>query len=117
MFDAMPKHRAWLALALVVALACGERAPGTAYDLSGRVTRQQEDMGAPLPGATVRFTSDTGLVQETTTGGDGRYEMQVVSDTPFGQVRAEAPGYVPSERTVYFDLPERRIDLELRPAP
>lgn len=102
-----------------LAASCAEEVPGGAYDLSGRVSVELTEGGAPMPlgGALVTFTSDTGHVHETTTGSDGRYEMQVFSDTPFGQVRAEADTYVPSQRSVYFDNPERRIDLVLRPAP
>lgn len=101
----------------MLAVACGEAAPGAAYDLSGRVQTELVEGSAPMPlgGATVRFTSDTGHVSETVSGDDGRYEMQVFSDVAFGQVRAEAAGFVASDRTVYFDVPQRRIDFVLRP--
>jgi hypothetical protein len=104
---------------LALALGCGGDTPGTAFDLTGTVSAQLTDTGnsMPLAGATVRFTSDTGHVTETTSAGDGSYAMQVFTDVPFGQVRAEAAGFGPSEATVYFDLPERRIDLTLRPMP
>lgn len=107
-----------LALAGGGALGSCESAPGATYQLSGRVTVLLTDDGAAMPigGALVRFTSDTGRVGETTTGGDGRYELAVFTDAPFGQVRAEANGYTPNERTVYWDQPERRIDIVLRPA-
>jgi hypothetical protein len=39
----------------------------------------------------------------------------MVTDHPFGQVRAEAGGYVPNERSVYFDGADRRLDIQLRP--
>ncbi|WP_236604706.1 carboxypeptidase-like regulatory domain-containing protein [Sandaracinus amylolyticus] len=102
---------------LLAASACGEETNASAYDLSGIVTVERDDgSSAGLGGARVTFTSDTGLVEETTTGDDGRYEMQVLSDVAFGQVRAEKTGFTSSERTVYFDRAERRIDLELREA-
>lgn len=107
------------ALALVaIAGGCVEGTDAAAYDLSGRVQAQavEGDAVAPLGGARILFTSDTGLVAETTTGDDGRYELQVLSDVAFGQVRAERSGFAPSEQTVYFDRPERRIDFVLRPA-
>lgn len=115
-------RRAWVPglIALVfVALAggCVEETNAAAYDLSGRVVAQafEGDDLVPLGGVRVVFTSDTGLVADTTTGDDGRYEMQVLSDFAFGQVRAERSGFTPSEQTVYFDRPERRIDFVLRP--
>ncbi len=110
---------AWVAIAAIalVGTACDDRVPGAAYDLSGIVQSElvEGSTPAPLGGATVVFTSDTGHVTETVSGDDGRYEMQVFSDVAFGQVRAEAAGFVPHERTVYFDVPARRIDLLLRP--
>ena len=110
---------AWLGLAAIgmLAAACGDRVPGAAYDLSGIVQSELVEGSSPTPlgGAVVVFTSDTGRVTSTVSGDDGRYEMQVFTDVAFGQVRAEAAGFVPDERTVYFDVPARRIDLVLRP--
>jgi hypothetical protein len=98
--------------------ACAPTTVGSTYELSGRITNLLESGGTPSPvgGAVVRFTSDTGDVVETTSAADGRYAMQVLTDARFGQVRAEAGGYTPSERTVFFDIAQRRIDLALRPA-
>lgn len=102
----------------LVGTSCGEDTPASAYELTGRVTIELTESGDPMPigGALVTFTSDTGLAQDTQTGDDGRYEMSVLSDSVFGQVRAEASGFETAERTVYFDGAERRIDLVLRPA-
>lgn len=98
----------------------GSCAPGTVgdtYALSGHITQTLSGAAiSPVAGATVRFTSDVGDVFETTSGGDGRYNLQVLTRVRFGQVRAEAGGFNPSERTVYFDTPERRVDLALRPS-
>jgi hypothetical protein len=107
-----------VASALVVA-SCGDTTPGAAYDLTGIVSTAltPDSARTPLGGATVRFTSDTGRVHEAISGEDGRYEMQVFTDTAFGQVRAESTGYEPAERSVYFDVPQRRIDLVLRATP
>jgi hypothetical protein len=97
------------------AAACESGARSSAYDLSGYVVTERESAGRePVSGARVRFTSDTGLVTETVASGAGRYEMQVESDVRFGQVRAEADGFVPQEATVYFDSAERRLDLVMR---
>ncbi|MCA9608021.1 MAG: carboxypeptidase regulatory-like domain-containing protein [Myxococcales bacterium] len=106
-------------LGIVILTACQGGAPTETYELSGRVSVLLEsgDDGGPIEGATVRFTSDTLLVAETTTDGDGRYRMRVESDYPFGQVRAEAAGFRSAESTVYFDTPRRRVDLELRREP
>ncbi len=108
---------ALFAAAIGLSGACTEDTPGSAFDLSGLVASETEEGGAttPLGGALVRFTSDTGQVHEATTTSEGRYEMQIFTDSPFGQVRAEASGFGPSERTVLFDRPQRRVDLVLRP--
>ena len=111
---------ALIALAVAtLASACVDETNAAAYDLSGRVQVETEEGGelTPLGGARVVFTSDTGLVEETVSGDDGRYEMQVLSDVSFGQVRAERNGFTASEQTVFFDRPDRRIDFVLRPAP
>jgi len=112
----VPGVLAIVILGLVVA-SCGEDIPASAYELSGRVSIELTESGDPMPigGALVTFTSDTGLAHDTTTADDGRYEMSVLSDSVFGQVRAEAAGFETAERTVYFDGAERRIDLVLRP--
>lgn len=106
-----------VALAASLASGCAEEDGSSAFDLSGRVTVERADGSFEgLGDARVTFTSDTGLTAETTTRDDGRYEMQVRSDVAFGQVRADKSGFTSSERTVYFDRPDRRIDLVLRPA-
>lgn len=97
--------------------SCTPGTVGNTYALSGRITQPLSGAAvAPIGGATVRFTSDVGDVFETTSGGDGRYHLQVLTRARFGQVRATATGFMPSERTVYFDTPERRVDLGLRPS-
>jgi hypothetical protein len=103
-------------IGLLLAGACEGGAPTETYELSGRVTvlLESAEEGGPIPDATVRFTSDTLLVSETTTDGEGRYRMRVETDHPFGQVRAEAAGFLADEATVYFDTPQRRVDLQLR---
>jgi Carboxypeptidase regulatory-like domain len=95
----------------LLASGCVEKVPGAEYDLTGYVLTRLDR--APIAGAMVRFTSDTGTVTEATTNGDGRYAMQVFSDVAFGQVRAEATGFAPHSETVYFDQPQRRADLAL----
>lgn len=119
-FALLPAGRAGtFALWGLVLAACGADAPGALYELSGRVAGQHTEGAAttPIGDALVRFTSDTGHVSETRTDSEGRYAMQVFSDVAFGQVRAEAAGFAPSEATVYFDQPQRRIDLVLRRLP
>jgi hypothetical protein len=97
--------------------SCATQLVGDTYALSGRITQTLESgvTATPVGGADVRFTSDVGDVFETHAGDDGRYQMDVVTRVRFGQVRATATGFTPSERTVYFDTPERRIDIGLRP--
>ena len=72
------------------------------------------DTGAAIGGATVTFVSDTRYMAETTSDEDGRYAMVVNTDTTFGQVRAAKDGFSTAEATVFFDQPERRVDLEMR---
>ena len=108
----------WVPLALIfvaaLANACAAPAGADELDVSGRVTASTVAGGHGIEGALVSFVSDTGLRSETVTGADGRYAMRVLSDHPFGQVIAEVEGFVTESRTVYFDRPERRIDLVLR---
>jgi hypothetical protein len=107
-----------VALAFALALGCGEELALESYELSGSVTILDESGGgAPLPGARVTFTSDTLRVEETRADSEGRYRMRLETDHPFGQVRAEADGFFAREATVYFDSPQRRIDLSLRRRP
>lgn len=99
--------------------SCVPGTVGDTYSLSGRITQSLESgvTVTPVAGATVRFTSDVGDVVTATSGGDGRYRMQILTRVRFGQVRATAAGFVDSERSVYFDTPERRIDIGMRPTP
>jgi len=122
--EGVQRHLARFTVPALLALAslltsCVPGTVGDTFSLSGRVTQTLES-GAnvtPVAGATIRFTSDVGDVFTTTTGGDGRYRLQVLSRVRYGQVRGTAAGFVDSERTVYFDTPERRVDIGLRPTP
>jgi hypothetical protein len=110
----------WSHGALIVALAClagcDPGPPADSYELTGRIFALNEagEEGEPIVGAVVIFQSDTLLVEETRSEGEGRYRMRVSTDHPFGQVRAEADGFFPNEETVYFDQPQRRVDIGLR---
>ena len=101
---------------LAVLIGCGPTEPLSPLELSGRVTVAADDdaQSAPVANATVEFTSDTRISRTTTTDGSGRYRLELMSDHSFGQVRATADGFFPSEQTVYFDSPARRIDLAMR---
>lgn len=107
-----------LVLALLgIGTSCGQGAPTGAFELSGRVTvllESGDDGGEGIEGARVVLTSDTRIESETITDGSGRYRMRVMTDHPFGQVRASADGFRTREETVYFDTPSRRVDLALR---
>ena len=95
-------------------LGCGDNGPPTNnYELSGVIT--DEMTGRRLSGVAITFTSDTLYSENTTTDGDGEYEMLVETDATFGQVRAEKEGYRSKETSVFFDSPIRRIDLALVP--
>lgn len=98
---------------LTVGLGCASDPVASEKELSGVVRDRLS--GARISGATVTFTSDTLYDESARTDGDGHYEMIVETDTPLGQVRAEHPGYQSAEATVFFDAPERTIDLALLP--
>jgi len=106
-------------LAMLLVASCDSSPTTDTFELSGVVTVLLEsgDGGGPIEGARVTFTSDTLLQESATTDSDGRYRMRVESDVSFGQVRAQADGFRPQERTVYFDTPRRRVDLQLRRMP
>lgn len=117
----VPALARWIAALSCAAFiaGCGEGAPTEAFELSGVVTvlLASGEAGGPIADADVRFVSDTLIVSETTTDGSGRYRMTVLTDFPFGQVVAAAPGFLEDEETVFFDSPRRRVDLALRRAP
>lgn len=101
------------ALAFVILLCgCADSAPTEFFELAGYVL--DIDTDAPIEGARVTFRSDTRYTASGTSDDDGRYAISVETDTPFGQVRAEKDGYSPGEETVFFDSPERRVDLRMR---
>ncbi len=104
---------ALILVVLTLGLGCASEPTAEEKELSGVVRDRLS--GSRISGATVTFTSDTLYSQSTRTDGDGHYEMIVETDTPLGQVRAEHASYQPAETTVYFDAPERTIDLALLP--
>lgn len=119
----VPVVGAWLAL-FGALTACGtDTPPGEGYEIVGFVVESvgNGDEGPPIAGATVHFETDTGREVETTSESNGRYRLYILSDARFGQVRASAAGFVDARETVYFDTPQRRIDLALprlaEPAP
>lgn len=87
------------------------------FELSGRCEELlgPDLVGDGISGANVTFRSDTLVIEQTTSDDGGWYRMRIMTDQPFGQVRAEAEGYQTTERTVFFDAPTRRVDLEMRP--
>ncbi|HJL19269.1 MAG TPA: carboxypeptidase-like regulatory domain-containing protein [Sandaracinaceae bacterium LLY-WYZ-13_1] len=121
----VPRNVRWLVrvaplwVFVLLAGACDEGAPTETFELSGVVSVLLEsgETGGPIGGARVRFVSDTLIVSETETDDDGRYRMRVLTDFPFGQVIATADGFREEEATVFFDTPQRRVDLQLRRVP
>ncbi len=121
----MQRQRAWLAVRLFILgvgallASCTPGTVGDTFALSGRITETLESgvSVTPVSGATVRFTSDVGDVFETTSASDGRYHLQVLTRVRYGQVKAIATGFVDSERSVFFDTPERRVDIGMRRTP
>ena len=106
--------RAASLLPVVVIFGCGGDDSATStYELSGIV--EETFSGDRLEGVRITFTSDTLYRSDTTTDDDGYYEMSIETDVPFGQVRADRPGYVTEETAVFFDTNERRVDFDLRP--
>lgn len=98
--------------------ACVPQTVGGTYSLSGRITQTLSSgvTVTPVAGASVTFTSDVGDEFTTTSESDGRYRMQVLTRVQFGQVRSVAAGFVSSEKTVFFDTAERRVDIGMRPS-
>ena len=60
------------------------------------------------------FVSDTLFAAAARTDNSGFYQMAVETDRPFGQVTANAEGYVTGDVTVFFDTRTRRVDISLR---
>jgi len=107
-------RRGLLALSLLAFSACDDGGPPTqGFEVAGFVT--DGETGRGIGGATVVFRSDTLYEESTTTEGNGRYELAVDSDTPFGEIIASAEGYSTRQVTVFFDVSSRRIDVELPP--
>jgi hypothetical protein len=112
------RHAACALLLAPLALVsgCGDEDPHAAvFELAGRV--QDRSTGRGIGGADVRYVSDTLDEASTTSDGDGSYRLVIMTTTPFGQVRADKAGWLPDERTVFFDASPRRMDLRLREAP
>ena len=102
-----------LLLGAAVAGGCGDTNPTGSFELTGRVLEVNSE--APVSGALVIFRSDTLYTNQDRTSGGGWYEMGIETDSPFGQVRAEHPGYIPDEETVFIDTTQRRVDIRLVP--
>lgn len=104
-----------LALACLL-VSCGDSSVTESFELSGVVSELVAPgaLGPPVAGAAITFRSDTNIVATGVTDGAGRYRLRVETDYPFGQVRAEADGFLPAESTVFFDSPTRRVDLHMR---
>ena len=97
---------------LLLLLSCADAAPTRDLEVAGFVL--EIDTREPIEGARVTFRSDTLYEVTTTSDEEGRYELFVVSDSKFGQVIAEKEGFSTAEQSVFFDQPQRRIDLEMR---
>jgi hypothetical protein len=102
-----------LLVGAAVATGCGDTNPTGSFELTGRVLEVNTE--EPVSGALVIFRSDTLYTNQDQTSGGGWYQMGIETDSPFGQVRAEHPGYIPDEETVFFDGPQRRVDIRLVP--
>lgn len=114
----MAKRATLLTILLAIAAAhvgCATEPPTSEKELSGTIRDRLS--GKRISKVTVTFTSDTLYRESTSTDDDGHYEMVVSTDTALGQVRAERSGYEPAETTVFFDAPQRTINLELLPSP
>lgn len=101
----------WLMAA--ASIGCADDPATSQKELSGTVRDRLSNRA--ISRATVTFTSDTLYTESTRTDGDGHYEMVVETDTDLGQVRAEHPDYRPGEATVFFDSPQRTVNLTLLP--
>lgn len=104
-----------LAFSFLLFVACAEEEPETAQDVEVSGYVRDDVTRRAIRGASVVFTSDVLDTKSTTTDDDGYYEMAVTTNTTTGRLLASKAGYVPNEVSVYFDVPSRRVDIELRP--
>ncbi len=105
-----------IALGMLANSSCGTSAPpGEGYEIIGFVVESvgTGDDGPPIAGAMVRFQGDTGSAVEGISESNGRYRLFVVSDSRFGQITANAAGFLEGRETVFFDTTSRRVDLVL----
>lgn len=116
------RHRASTPVPTVLAICafllfagCSEDTPETAQDVEVSGYVKDEVTKRAIRRAAVTFTSDVLDTASTTADDDGYYEMAVTTNTPTGRIAVSASGYLPGEASVFFDVPSRRVDLELRP--
>ena len=93
---------------------CSEETPEAAQDVEVSGYVKDEVTKRVIRRAAVMFTSDVLDTASTTTDDDGYYEMAVTTNSPTGRIAVTATGYLPGEVSVYFDVPSRRVDVELR---
>jgi hypothetical protein len=106
-------------LALSTVLSCASDDEAEAFgehDIEGTVS--DEFTKKAVSGAKVTFVSDTLDEAETTSDGNGRFELrvEVPEGVRFGTIGASRAGYADSPRiSVYFDGSAIRTELKMRP--
>jgi hypothetical protein len=106
--------RGWLLAAALLASSCGSDEPDP-DDTRGRIHGTVRDAmtGNGIKGVKVRFLSDTLDEASDTTDGDGRYGIQVATDTDKGHLEATKAGYAKRVVSVYLDSESVAIDIDL----
>jgi hypothetical protein len=106
--------RSALLAAALLSSSCGADDPERA-DTRGQVhgTVRDAQSGDAIKGVQVRFVSDTLDEASDTTDGDGRYRIDVVTDTDRGHLEATKSGYARRVVSVYLDDESVAIDIDL----
>ncbi len=106
----------WLGL-LATACVCTPPDPagfGPLYVVRGAV---RDSGGAGLSGVDLRLAFDTLENGSAVSGGDGTYRIAAHARTAYARLTAHDPQgrYRDSTLSVYFDAPERIVDVSLSP--
>jgi hypothetical protein len=104
----------WLLAAALLASGCGsDETDPDANQSRLHGTVRDAISGDGIKGVKVRFVSDTLDEASDTTDGDGRYGIDVATDSDQGHLEASKAGYLKRIVPVYLDAASVEIDIEL----
>ncbi len=75
----------------------------------------RDSSGAPIPGATIRVVSATGVAADAVTDGAGQFQVDGLAPGPY-RVEAVLDGFEPAQRGITLPAAPGAIDLTLAPA-